>query len=66
VSVIGYDGILTARYSVPRLTTIMQDSRQFAARGTQLLLGQISGKTSAVHEVIPFRLLEGESVAARK
>ena len=66
VSVIGYDGILTARYSVPRLTTIMQDSRQFAARGTELLLGQINGKTSAVHEVIPFRLLEGESVAARK
>lgn len=64
ISVIGYDGIASAQFSVPRLTTIQQDTRQFAARGTDILLRNIERKPCPVHEVIPFRLICGESVSA--
>lgn len=64
ISVIGYDGIASARFSVPRLATIQQDTRQFAARGTDILLRNIERKPCPVHEVIPFRLIRGESVSA--
>ena len=38
VSVMGYDGIPMARYCVPRLTTICQDTGLMARRGVELLL----------------------------
>ena len=63
ISVVGYDGISMAGYSVPRLTTIRQDTAQLAERGVELLLNNIQNQTPAQHAFVPFRLLEGESVA---
>ena len=64
ISVVGYDGIPMASYSVPRLTTIRQDAGSFARQGVNLLLDAIAhSKTPPKHELVPFQLVEGESVA---
>ena len=64
ISVSGYDGIALGRYSTPRLTTIRQNSERLAQRGAEILLNCIENGSSAVHEVVPFELIEDESVAA--
>ena len=64
ISVSGYDGIALGRYSNPRLTTIRQNSERLALRGAEILLNCIENGSSAVHEVVPFELIEDESVAA--
>ena len=64
ISVVGYDGIPMASYSVPRLTTIKQDAGSFAQRGVDLLLEAIAqSKAPPRHELVPFQLVEGESVS---
>lgn len=62
ISVVGYDGISMGRYTVPRLTTICQDTGSLAERGVDLLLDNLRGG-APVHGVVPFRLVDGESVA---
>ena len=64
ISVMGYDGLASARFSVPRLTTIQQNSRRLAKRGTEILLTNLEQPIAPVHELVPFALLPGESVAA--
>lgn len=61
VSVMGYDGIEQAEYCVPRLSTVRQRSEQLARRGVEILLRQAEGG-GAVHEIVPFQLVPGESV----
>lgn len=63
ISVVGYDGISMGRYTIPRLTTICQDTKSLAEQGVDLLLHNMTGTCHGVHEVVPFRLLDGESVA---
>ncbi len=63
ISVVGYDGIVISRYSLPRLTTVRQDTQQLAERGVDTLLRSIQRRSSPVHELVPFQLIEGESVA---
>ena len=58
------DGIALGRYSNPRLTTIRQNSARLAQRGAEILLNCIENESGAVHEVVPFELIEDESVAA--
>ena len=48
--------------SVPRLTTIRQNKEQLALRSAKILLQKIKEPGTAVHEVVPFELIEGESV----
>lgn len=62
ISVVGFDGISMARYSVPRLTTVRQDTQRLAERGVDILLHNIERKNHPVHEVVPFQLIHGESV----
>ena len=62
ISVAGYDGIALGQYSIPRLTTIRQDMEQLAQRSAKILLHCIEEPGRAVHEVVPFDLIEGESV----
>ena len=62
ISVAGYDGVALGQYSIPRLTTIRQDMEQLARRGAAILLQSIAEPGQAVHEVVPFDLVEGESV----
>ena len=63
ISVVGYDGIITGQYSLPRLTTIKQDTRRLAERGVDSLLRGFVRSGHPVHEVVPFTLISGESVA---
>ena len=63
ISVVGYDGISIGRYTIPRLTTICQDTKRLAEQGVDLLLRNIHRSCRPVHDVVPFRLLDGESVA---
>lgn len=63
ISVVGYDGISMADYLVPRLTTIRQDTRRMAEQGVEVLLHNIEYPGRAVHRVVPFTLIPGESVA---
>ena len=64
VSVVGYDGVPISDYLVPRLATVRQDTQLLAQRGVELLLRSIRRPDSSpVHDVVPFRLIPGESVA---
>lgn len=63
ISVVGYDGIVIGQYSLPRLTTIRQDTQQLAERGVETLLRGIMFHGRPVHEFIPFQFIQGESVA---
>lgn len=62
ISIVGYDGVPISRYCVPRLTTIRQDAAFMARRGVEMLLHRIHNKRPAVHEIVPFQLIQGESV----
>lgn len=63
ISVVGYDGVAMADYTVPRLTTIRQDVQSFAQQGVDILLNNIRlSDPQPCHRVIPFRLVDGESV----
>lgn len=65
ISVIGYDGIELAGYSIPKLTTIEQNGEKMVRRGVEILLDSIERNAEAVHEIVPFRLSVGESVKNR-
>ena len=66
ISVMGYDGIPIAKYSVPRLATVRQDTQKLAERGVDLLLRRLQRPCAPVHGVVPFQLIPGESVAPPK
>lgn len=63
ISVMGYDGIAIGQYSLPRLTTVRQDTQKLAEGGVDALLRGITRNSPPVHELVPFQLIEGESVA---
>ena len=62
ISVIGFDGIETGQYIVPRLTTIKQPDEQIAEHVVDILLKQIDGEINAIYEEATFALIEGDSV----
>lgn len=62
IAVAGYDGIALGRFTVPRLTTIRQDTALLAARAAEILLGCIEQGSPAAHEIVPFAWVEGESI----
>lgn len=66
ISVMGFDGIPYGEYSTPRLTTVRQDVERMVERGTEVLLERLEKDLPPVHETVPFRLIEGESVARRQ
>ena len=66
VSVMGFDGLALTSYLVPRLSTVAQPAKQMAQRGVELLISRIEGESQAVHETVPFELLERESVQSLK
>ena len=63
ISVVGYDGIPLSRFSVPRLTTVRQDTQQLARQGVDLLLRNLQRPRPPVHGVVPCELIAGESVS---
>ena len=66
LSLIGYDGIPYARYSIPRLSTIRQDAQSIARRGVEDLLLRINYDRRPVHETVGFRVIAGETVKPLK
>lgn len=63
ISIVGFDGVDVSQYSVPRLTTVRQDTGLLARRGVEALLSAARGEEGrVVHESVPFRLLRRESV----
>jgi LacI family transcriptional regulator len=66
LSIIGYDGIPYAYYAVPRLSTVQQDAEQIARKGVEDLLIRLNYSRPAQHEIIPFRVLAGETVKPPK
>jgi len=63
ISVMGYDGVAIGQYSLPRLATVRQDTQQLAERGVDALLRGITRNSPPVHDLVPFQLIQGESVA---
>ena len=64
ISVVGYDGIPMSQYCVPRLATIQQDTQRFAQQGVDVLLRSLYQRGAPpFHDVVPFRMVDGESVA---
>jgi LacI family transcriptional regulator len=63
LSVIGYDGIDLAYYYDPKLTTIRQQQDRLAERSVEILLDCIENGQKSVHEIVPFELVVGGSVA---
>jgi LacI family transcriptional regulator, repressor for deo operon, udp, cdd, tsx, nupC, and nupG len=64
VSVVGFDDISFARYTVPALTTIAQPVREIGQETVRLLLGIVRGQTpSAVSVILPHRLVVRDSTA---
>ena len=63
ISLVGFDGVVATRYTIPRLATIEQDVELLARRGVDDLLMRISYEGPAVHEKIPYRFVDGESIA---
>lgn len=66
VSVVGFDDILPARFSRPRLTTVRQDVGRLGAAAADTLLAALDGNPSPVgrREVIPVEFVIRESTAA--
>ena len=62
ISVMGFDGITLAEFYNPKIATIRQGYKEIAERSTKVLLDMIDRGESASHEIIPFQLVEGESV----
>ena len=63
ISVVGFDGIELGNYMSPKLTTIRQDREVIAKRSVEILLDNLTGDIRAVHEVIPFQIICGESAS---
>lgn len=61
ISIVGFDGIEQAAYCVPRLSTVRQNAGQLARRSVEILLNHANGG-EAVHEIVPFQIIRGESV----
>ena len=64
LSIAGYDGILAAQTSFPRLTTIRQDSPAMGREAARLLLSMIEhpAETPVEPVWVPVQLLEGETL----
>ena len=64
VSVCGFDGIELGDYLFPRLTTLRQPVDRLAMRGVSILIHCIEESSDAIHEIVPYQFVEGESVRA--
>lgn len=61
LSLVGFDDTSFSQFSVPRITTIRQGSELLGQRAAELLLAGMRGEP-ATHELVPFELMERESV----
>ncbi len=62
ISVVGFDGIPMSEFSIPRLATVRQMVDRMADDGLSTLIDKIENGTRPSHNIVPFELVEGESV----
>lgn len=62
ISLIGFDGIEYSRYTIPRIATIRQDTEAMAKKSVDDLLMRISYPRNGIHELIPFEVIDRESI----
>lgn len=62
ISVLGFDGLDLANYTVPKLATIRQPLKEIAHNSAELLLNNLSRHTPTEHIVVGVDLMRGESV----
>lgn len=62
ISIVGFDGLELVRYLSPELCTIRQHKEHIADRSVDILLRCIDEHCAAVHEVVDFDFIQGESV----
>lgn len=62
ISVVGFDGILSSKFCVPRLTTIGQDTKHIAEKGAEIMLRKIHYPGEGEHILIPYTFELGDSV----
>jgi LacI family transcriptional regulator len=64
ISVMGFDGLEICQFGVPRLTTIRQNVELLSSISvSNLLLHLHYPQNGPAHEIVPFQLQKGESVA---
>lgn len=64
ISLTGFDDTTFSQFSVPRITTVRQDSDRLAERAVRILLDGMRRHAGAVHEVVPYEIVSRESVRA--
>ena len=62
VSLIGFDGIALAHYTIPRLTTMRQNAEAIAQQSVTLLARGLSGAPGPHHVMLQAELIAGASV----
>ena len=62
ISIIGYDGIEITQYMSTRIATVAQDIHKIADQSVEDLLMRIHYPRKAVHEIVPFSVIDKESV----
>lgn len=64
ISIAGYDDNAVAKTTTPRLTTVRQPLEQMGEMAARLLVDAMrTGDRKSVHKIIPFEVIERESVA---
>jgi LacI family repressor for deo operon, udp, cdd, tsx, nupC, and nupG len=65
MSIVGFDDIVFAQYTSPRLTTIQQPSHEIGESAMMLMLGILTGeKPKAARVILPYKLELRESTVA--
>ena len=64
MALVGFDGIPAARQSRPRLTTVDVPSVEIGRRAVEMLIGTIREGSPPPSEVLPVRLIVGETTPA--
>ena len=62
ISVMGFDGISLAEYYNPKIATIRQGYKEMANKSVEVLFGMMDYNRPASHVIVPFELIQGESV----
>ncbi len=62
ISLVGFDGLDTIRFSIPRINTIKQDVEALAVHSVEILENAITNKKKAQHYRVAYTIQEGESI----
>lgn len=62
ISLISFDGISLANYTIPRITTVCQNQEELTEESVAMLLGMIEDGTPGTYRETSYRILEGESI----